>query len=347
MNSTIIGYGSFFHKSNLDKLSETPTPFLKEHQLFYAGRYAMKYIFDTLIENYDINHIWLPQYYCPFVKEWLETGYTNLKYYDVDPFDPTAQVDYSLFQPKDVVLVNNYWGLKRNLIPKGNRPIIVEDHSHGWLSPGCTKSEADLCIASLRKTVAVPLGGIAWKPLQSTLDLSLPQLKKTPNATEMELAWDLVDKAMTLKANCTAEQDKSQFLEYYGKGETLLRTTQEIISMNPVHERLLSHALSKNYNAYKLKNWEVVTAKIKSTELFKVLPKEQGTPFGLLLAFKNEEDLKQLKQHLISKSIYPAELWPQNNIQFEYKFLLNIHIDFRYNSSDMEYIAAALNDWTK
>ena len=345
MKSNIIGYGSFFHKTDLKKLPAISNSFLNGYQLFYAGRYALKYVFDALLENYDSAHIWLPQYYCPFVKEWLETAYSNLKYYDIDPFDPHAQINYSTFSTKDIVLVNNYWGLKKNTIPTGARPLIVEDHSHGWLSPGCMESEADLCIASLRKTLPVPLGGIAWKPLKSSLQLSLPQLKSLPNAHEMEVAWKLVDTAMALKANCTTEKDKTQFLEDYGKGEQLLRTTQEIFPLNPDHEEVVTQALCKDYNAYKLKNWHTLQTLLKGNDVYKILPKAEGIPFGLLLAFKKEDDLKRLKQHLISKTIYPAELWPQNNIHHEYKFLLNIHIDYRYHAADMEFIASSINDW--
>ncbi len=347
MNKDLIGFGSFFHKTNLDELPDIPTRFLKDYQLFYAGRYAMKYVFDMLIKNYDIGHIWLPQYYCPFVKEWLEKGFPNLKYYDIDPFDPEAQVDYSQFSTNDVVLVNNYWGLKRNDIPTGKRPLIGEDHSHGWLSPGCLQSEADFCIASLRKTVPLPLGGIAWKPKKSKAALSLPQLSTSAENTGMEHAWDLVDKAMALKASCTSVEEKTQFLDLYGNGENVLRTTQELKTLRPNHEKVLTEALFKDYNSHKIKNWEYVTTKINENSSFKVLPKGEATPFGLLLVFKEYEDLKLMKQHLISKSIYPAELWPQNNIRYEYKFLLNIHIDFRYEARDMDYFAATINQWTQ
>ena len=52
----------------------------------------------------------------------------------------------------------------------------------------------------------------------------------------------------------------------------------------------------------------------------------------------------ELKTYLIQHHIYPSELWPDNS---EDKFLLNIHIDFRYTKTDMEHIAQTLNNWTK
>jgi hypothetical protein len=347
MKNNSIGFGSFFHKTDLSVLPDLTNSFLEAHQLFYAGRYAMKYVFETLADQYDITHIWLPYYYCPFVKAWLDKGFNNLKYYDIDPFDADSQVNWDQFSPNDLVLVNNYWGVKQNSIPSGNRPLIVEDHSHGWLSPGCMDSEADLCIASLRKTLPVPLGGIAWKPKKSKLDLRLPLLRDTEDTHEMYQAWDMVMEAMEKKAYCNREEDKTEFLECYGKGENLLRKTQEIIPLHTAHAKLLHKALFKDYNVFKMANVSHITAQIAPNDRFKILGNGLGTPFGLLLVFRDHNHLMGLKQHLISKSIYPAELWPQNNILYEYKFLLNIHMDYRYDEDDLEYMAAAINQWSK
>ena len=292
----------------------------------------------------------MPKYYCPFVKNWLEINFKNIKYYNVNPFDTEAQVDFTPFnQHKDLILVNNYWGLKMYNLPKDQRPIIVEDHSHGWLSKGCIKSEADFCIASLRKTLPVPLGGIAWKPKESKSKVSLPQINsKTNNNTQvtMQTAWSKVQLAMNKKSSCISVKHKNEFLTLYSEGEQLLRDTHEILPLKTEHATVVKHFLFKNFNGYKKKNLNYIKSLLTPNTDFKILDNSNHIPFGLLLIFKDSEKLTTLKKFLISKSIYPAELWPENQIGYNYKFLLNIHIDFRYNTTDLNYIAEKLNLWT-
>ncbi|WP_405397993.1 hypothetical protein [Maribacter sp. Asnod2-G09] len=346
MNKTIIGYGSFFHKTDIDQISETDHSFLGEHHLFYAGRYAMRFIFEAVLKEREIKTIWLPNYYCPFVKDWLENTFSQIAYYDIDPFDAEAKVNFLEFETTDMVLVNNFWGLKSNTIPQCDRPIIIEDHSHGWLTDGCIESEADFCIASLRKTLPVPLGGIAWKPKKSSSTIAFPALQKNNNidtVNSMTTSWDAMSLAMQLKDSCEREQDKNVFLSTYNQGENILRDIQEIIPLHNEHEKVIRNALFRDFNYFKSKNSAYVKTKISQNNNFKVLDAKNKVPFGLLLIFKDRESLIQLKQFLVSNAIYPAELWPQNNIKYTYQFLLNVHIDFRYDTQDLDHIADVIN----
>ena len=72
--------------------------------------------------------------------------------------------------------------------------------------------------------------------------------------------------------------------------------------------------------------------------LFKVIQNEDKITFGLLLLFKNYEVFENLKSYLIQNSIYPSQLWPGNKLASEWKFLLNIHVDFRYGTNEINYI---------
>lgn len=350
MKKSILGYGSIFHKEDtLHIANNSNTSFLGEHELFYAGRYAIKYVIFCILEHRTIEHIWLPNYYCPYVKNWLEQEFSTIKYYDVDPFDANSQVNWSSFSASDLVIINNYWGLKETSIPKSERPLVIEDHSHGWLSKGCVESTADFCISSLRKTLPIPLGGIAWKPINGACDIPLKSLKKTSITKEtnpMIESWDLINKAMTIKASCINKEEKIAFLLAYSQGETLLRNTQEIVTLLLEHENIIREHLFKDFNSYKRNNLLVIKKILEPSKMFKVVSGGEDFPFGLLLAFKDWEMLSNFKQFLITKNIYPAELWPQNRIVQEYKFLLNIHIDFRYNEEDLKFMSKIINQWT-
>jgi hypothetical protein len=42
--------------------------------------------------------------------------------------------------------------------------MTIEDHSHDLLAPRALESRADYAIASLRKTLPLPDGGVVWSP---------------------------------------------------------------------------------------------------------------------------------------------------------------------------------------
>jgi hypothetical protein len=348
MDTTIIGYGSFFHKADVGHIEEVENSFLGEHQLFYAGRYAMKFIFEAILQQVNIKTIWLPEYYCPFVKTWLEHSFNQIKYYNIDPFDAEAPVDWAAYSTTDIVLVNNFWGLKENPMPIGERPIIIEDHSHGWLSRGCIQSEADFCIASLRKTLPIPLGGIAWKPKKSASHIAMPQLSVTKDTglkNQIKNSWNAIAEAMYKKAICTQEKNKALFLSTYTEGESLLRDSHHVLPMDKDHKTQLQNVLFKNFNTFKAQNLTYIKTKLKHSPYFKVIASNNKVAFGLLLIFKNRKTLTSLKHLLVSNAIYPAELWPKNKVDYDYSFLLNVHIDFRYDQKDLDYIADTLNNY--
>lgn len=344
-----IGYGSFFHSINLEDLPKKTIFFSDKFKLFYAGRYAMKFVFEQLMSIIDIKNIWLPNYYCPFVKNWLESEFSNLKYYKIDPFDPNSIVDWTLFNPNtDAILLNNYWGLKKMKLPDGERPIVIEDHSHGWLTEAAINSEADYCIASLRKTVPLPLGGIAWIPRASKINIELFNID-TPfankNRNPMVKAWDTIMEAMQEKSRYFNVTDEKTYLKTYVNGEEMLRKNFEIYAMIEKHENLLKEMIFRDFNSIKKNHVSFAKSILKKTNLFVVLDAEIGTPFGLLLAFKELNTLKNIKTFLIENSIFPAELWPENEIDQEYKYLLNIHVDFRYVTNDIQYMVKKINHW--
>jgi hypothetical protein len=351
MNSDIIGYGSFFHEIPKSEIESLPRiEFEAAYELFYSGRDAIKYIFSRIESSRPIETIWIPHYYCPFVKAWLEHNFDNIKYYQIDPFEPGAQIDWSEFNnANDVIIVNNYWGIKSIHTPGGRRPVVVEDHSHGWLTAGCLESNADFCIASLRKTVPLPLGGIAWKPKGSRSEIALKGNRHDsgPGMSQMERCWNTVSEAMERKSQCTDVSEKNTYLTLHSKGESMLQSHFDVLQVAPDRVELLEQYMFRDYNAVKANNFRTLVPKLDENSYFKILQNNKHTPFGLLLAFQDRGVFQELKQHLIVNSIYPAELWPDTVHSGDYKYLMNIHIDMRYSQKDMDYIAGCINSWIR
>ena len=344
-----VGLGSFFHHTEADTLVDFN---LKEHipnyTLFYTGRHAIKYIFDQLSAVQKIEKIWLPKYYCQHVTSWLQNCYTNIHFYPIDPFSADhslAVLDFAT--ANDIVLLNNFWGIFNYTIPKtSDRPTCIEDHSHGWLSSGCLHSSADYCVASLRKTLPVPLGGILWQPNKKQ-HKTIP-LKALPN-TEFYKNWGRIQAAMNLKqeykdGNKEASV-KDNYLAAIASSENYLQHQYEVVPLQTAHHELITSFLSKDYTVYKKQNFKILCNNLTPNTSFKIITDLTNTPFGLHLVFKDRKAFASLKAHLIENEIYPSELWPGNKPTKSWSYLLNIHIDYRYTEADMIYIATTINQW--
>ena len=234
MENEIIGYGSSFYTPDKNRIEAIKNiDFSDEYVLLYNGRDAINYVILLISKTIDIQTLWMPDYYCPHVKSWLEKRFANIKYYSINPFDATNQPDWKQFNTQtDVVILNNFWGCRSYEIPKENRPIIIEDHSHGWLNASALHSKADYCIASLRKTVPLPMGGIAWIPNSKKTGRSLVSTTILTdygtNDTSMAQAWDVIQKGMDLKAICSDKSAKNVYLEYFSQGEIMIRERSKL-----------------------------------------------------------------------------------------------------------------------
>jgi len=338
-------YGSVFScvESKLDDLESCKSSFYPENsKLFYTGRQAIKYVIEAIKLDTQINTFWIPEYYCQHVTHWLKNTYKNIKTYKVDPTNPNFIIKGEDFiEQNDVILINNFWGASQCLFTnKNKKTIVIEDHSHGWLSFSSKHSKADFCIASLRKSVPTPLGAIAWKPNKT----------KLPSVTEHHSdlfvnIWDSL--ALAMKKKCEFEKEpgsnellKKDFLSLVSDAENKMHNNYDLIKIKNNHEDLIKHYLKFDYLQLKVKNYNAILNTIKHHGNFNIIT-SKDTPFGLTLHFKDIQSMKTFRNQLIAKRIYPSLLWLNN--PDSYGYFLNIHVDFRYNTDDMIYIGDIIN----
>jgi len=351
MTPNHIGYGSFFHAvtaNSLKNLEQKNT--IENPRFFYTGRHAVKAIIDEIIKTRSIDTIWLPNYYCQHVTSWLKRSFSNIHFYDIDPFEEDSFFSIESFADgDDIVLLNNFWGIFSYNVPKTpDGPICIEDHSHGWLSPSCLNSNAHYCFASLRKTMPIPLGGVLWRPDgKSALDEST----RFSVDSMFNRAWSDNQTAMMAKTshlkNEKTEISKSDYLELIGKTESFLHKQFDVVEMQTDHIDEILKFFNKDYMCYKQDNLTIAHKFKNYSNLFKVLERPGYTTFGLNLAFKDEKTLNLAKSFLIDHMVYPSELWPNNLLDAKWRYLLNVHLDFRYNSEDIVYISNILELWCK
>lgn len=340
------GIGSSFHKE--DELNLDLIDLNFNYKLFYSGRHAFKYILDEIHKKHKIEKVWMPEYYCQnAMNDWIKKKYDNIHFYKTKPFNFDEPINICSFATKnDIVLLNNYWGLCSSQQKEENSPIIIEDHSHGWLSNRCLNSQADYCFASLRKSLPIPLGGIFWAP-NSKLNFDKNDFIEDNTFYK---AWDIAYKAMRNKKiykKGKGEINKKSYLDNVNTVELFLDEHYEIIKLRKEDESYINKFLKYNIIDKKRNNLNHIYKHIIDVNWMKIIKRKNYTAFGFMLLFKNETLYNSLRSHLIKNKIYPSFLWPNNKLSNEWKFSINIHVDFRYDINDMDYIKDIINNWIK
>jgi len=319
---------------------------VNDYSFYYSGRNALLAIIEKIKATNTIETIWLPYYYCYTISDLINHHFSNIKYYKVSPFEFTKTIDITSFSNKnDIVILNNFWGLSTFDYPQTDRAFTIEDHTHGWLSNQSLNSKADYCFASLRKVYPIPLGSVVWSP---NTKKKLDYYQDTADE-KIENAYQMIEDSMLLKRQFIKNQSlvKPEYLLSFIQGESLLSFSENYIKPKAETIDLIKSFFTLDPNPVKSQNLKCILQHIEPSKHFKIIQKEGVTPFGLLLLFRNYQVFDSFRIWLISNQIFPAHLWPNNKVLLKWKYLLNIHVDFRYDIDSMSYLVEKINVWVK
>ena len=196
-------------------------------------------------------------------------------------------------------------------------------------------SHADWCIASLRKSLPVPEGGMLWSPM----GLPLPKAPTVSDENEKIAAirWE----AMRLKAcylngeNVEKAAFRSGFVdteEYFDRAE--------VCALDAESQKFLQLFDIRDWYKRKWENWELLRD-IKKDGVRVLRPENRGCyPFSLILVFTTGDEREGVRKALIEKQIYPAVLWnvPETSDGEVFKIsrgMLSIHCDARYTKEEI------------
>lgn len=329
-------YGSDFHK--LDGFYGKPADIEKLRPVNLAdGRMAIQW----LILNERWKRMWIPAYFCYDVVDAIRKTDIELAFYpDYPEADDNELIAGIPFRKGDVLFRMNYFGIraKRN---ENDIPVdVIEDHSHGLMTDWAQHSNAGYCIASLRKTLPLPEGGIIWSPKCTIMQQPLPSTDENESLAYKRYV------AMSLKRDYLDGKDsnKSFFRQLYIDTENEFANLP-VCAMSALNEHLFSIFDIQRFDVQKRRNWRCLTSLLDERIDFLVPENEDDIPFSLVLKFKSEERRNAIKTKLIEKLIYPAILWP---VPERYKLIhyvyLSVHCDGRYTLDDMEKLAVNINN---
>jgi hypothetical protein len=316
-----------------------------------SGRDALRLLLHHGAAEFGWRRIWLPSYLCQEVlSSALSCGLPCVLYQDSPVIEAEWRHLADMVKPGDAVVVVNFFGLRkrRNLqifIEVG--AAVIEDHTHNPWSDWATESDADFCIASLRKTLPVADGGVLWSPIGHLLPAP------TEITKERETAAQNKRDAMVLKGRYLVGESvsKDDYLSLFWQGESRI-ASGGISGISRQSAALVATLDPKPLLHHKAALFIAFDEALRAANICPLLyPEEHCIPFSAVCVFDDQETRDKVRASLIANRIYPAILWPLDNpllpgvgrseLAFSQR-MLSIHIDIRYRFEDLEMVVAMM-----
>ena len=308
---------------------------------YSSGRAALYQILKYLKQEKGITHILLPDYLCSSVLVPIKDLELEYIFYPIDEHLELIESEFlKLYITGAVVLLINYFGLKdlsgqiKSIRGIDENSIIIEDDVQAYYEFKKPLDGVDFKFTSLRKTFAVPDGGLVKTKHY------LPKVV-TPNTYGQYKAA-----AALLKSMREGNFNDQIYLELFEKGETLIDSEQEC-GMSQIAEKLYSFLNEDHVKLRRLNNARYLIGELKKIGLEPLLPlKEDYVPLFVPIILKNRD---KIRKTMFQKEIYCPVHWPLDGMEIERgeqmsKKELSLIIDQRYGRKEMDEVISVLKD---
>ena len=336
-------YGSDFHY--VDKFQSRRahlTDVYRDAAFLADGRQCLI----ALVRQQGWKRMWMPEYFCYEVIESLRqmTDIEIVFYQDFPTNDARGMVMTLPFREGDVLLRVNYFGMRD--FRSENVPVpVIEDHTHDLMGHWSLYSGADWCVASLRKTLPIPFGGMMWSPRGHEISESKDEKRKEKNELMAAERW----KAMEMKAAYLRGEDvrKEDFRRILMETEEWFDTAEP----TQMDERTMAFLRGLDINAWynaKKRNWRLL-CQLVNTKAQVLKPEDEScNMFSFVVLAPSAEIRERWRRGLIERNIYPAVLWnvPEQThatVRDTSSRMLSIHCDGRYSPDEIEDMAKLIN----
>lgn len=312
---------------------------------YFSGRAALYAIVQLGVEMYHWKAVYLPEYYCHNVDNFINDLPIKVCYYDDGPYYENINEPHfkELDKLGNAIVIVNFFGTRNQPDIDLKEAMLIEDHTHGLDTLWIKNSRADFCFASLRKVLPVPAGGALWSPKKR-------HIPTPPDLTEA--AGQMVDMkfaAMVLKTSYLEGNGKflkDIFRKLYADSEAGF-ANKKSNSLLPDYVIDLIHKVDlKELNKIKRANYDYLLQNIDHKDVCLDLNSDNELPIGFFIYCNTSIVAAELKAQLVSNDIYPAVLWPEQITvkarSFSEKILM-IHCDYRYSKNDMKQVASLIN----
>ncbi len=317
-----------------------------------AARDALRALLAHGREHCGWQRLRLPEYLSNEVKTAAARGGLPVETFQDGPGALARALSSAAPRPGDVLMRVNFFGLRdfsaeRLELPGG--VVLIEDHTHDPFSPAAFHSQADFCLASLRKWLPMPDGAALWSPKKLELPPPPPRQPEAESASARKLA------AMLFKWRYLQGLfgGKAAFRELAAHGERGLGVG-EAAAMSPWSRLLLKTFPWPQWRQTRRENHNHLTARLEDLKHIEILLPPEGSdavPYCFSFLLPAAETRENARKTLIAQDIYPLALWnlekaPCGGVSpppadFS-RHVLGLHCDMRYGEADMERVAAAL-----
>ncbi len=347
--------GSDFHWLTYAAEPASPLPWGKNPLFFGCARHVLRRLLQHGSVSRGWKRLWIPSYFCQEVLSSILSGNIELSLYPDCPGDAGPQLDGIETRPGDVVLLVNFFGLRhKGSIDRSHlrNMEVIEDHSHDPWSDWARTSNADWCIASLRKTLPLPDGGVLWSAAGHELPAAVPATAAHQRAA-LEKFTAMVLKGLYLEGYPV---EKDTYLRLLHSGEHQLGEG-EVSGMLDWTRSLLSSFPVAKWRNLRRRNHQVLSAELSNLRGVEVLQPRNGLstcPFSGILLFDSPQKRSRVREKLIAARVYPAILWPLEKTpvagvsQKEQDFsqrMLSVHCDMRYDETEMKYVTSLIKKY--
>jgi hypothetical protein len=285
----------------------------------------------------------VPSYFCQEVIVPIQREIIVGVYEHAPTSASTARITASA---TDIVLVNSVFGMPIAPIVRG-AAAVVEDHSHDPIGPWASHSTAAYALASLRKTLPLPDGGVVWSPRGLNVP---PEVQVT-----LAHASAVLDRlsAMTLQAHYFAGQPiaREEIHRLAKQGERAIGQG-DASGISPFSRSRLTTLPAGPWRAARETNLAAFGEALGELEGLTLLE----APYAATLVFDRRSGRDRVRAALIAARIYPAVLWsledpavdgiPEADVDLARR-ILSIHCDYRYAPADMVRVADVIRGAAK
>lgn len=336
-------FGSDFHLvENYNSGRAHLTDVFRNATLLADGRQCIV----ALIRQYGWRRLWFPEYFCYEVMDSIQeqTGIELITYED-SPLKE-GKVELLPFEKGDALLRMNFFGMRDMRSNKNISVPVIEDHSHDPFGHWALYSDADWCISSIRKTLPIPEGGMAWSPKGHVLTIDLPFSKENENIAATR--WEGMK--MKLKYLQGVDISKEEFRRKYTETEKWFDNAEPALIDQKSREYVSNHFDLNLWLGAKRRNWRQLKEFVNKNNCTVMTSEHEScTMFSLVLLMDDQKLRDGLRKKLIDNCVYPAILWklPATVSAASKDFserMISIHCDGRYSDKDVNQLANILNN---
>lgn len=308
---------------------------------YSSGRAALYQILKFLKQEIGITKILLPDYLCSSVLVPVRELGLEYAFFPIDVKLELIEAEFkSLYKERNAVLIINYFGLQNLTNQIGTiksideKAIIIEDDVQAYYEFKKPLDGVDFKFTSLRKTFAVPDGGLVKTKFH------LPKVTMPNTFGQYKAA------AALLKSMREGNFNDQIYLEIFEKGESLIDSEQEC-GMSQIAEKLYSFMNEEHVKVRRNNNARYLMGELEKIGIKPILPLEDDhVPLFIPITLEN--------RNIVRKAMFQSEIfcpvhWPLEGMEIKRgeqmaKEELSLIIDQRYGRSDMDRIISVLKE---